>query len=102
MPKSPPVLPVKLSDMREADEYAVEAQKIKDVFLEEKAKPKSLSKKEKAQVGPVMSMREKILRLSLFPNVFMKSGPHRTFAHIEASAESDFTRKVKKDEVPQD
>jgi hypothetical protein len=68
--KSTPTVPVKLSDIRETDEYEAEAQRIKDVYLEEKAKPKKLSKKEKANVGPVMSMREKILMLSLFPNVY--------------------------------
>ena len=100
--KAPPTIPVKLSDIRETDEYAAEAQKIKDEYLEEKSKPKTLTKKEKAQVGPEPSMREKILRLSLFPNIFVKSGPHRTFEKIEASAESDYTRKVRKDIIPQD
>jgi hypothetical protein len=100
--RTPPVFKVTLSDIREKDEYEAEAQKIKDVYLEEKSKPKTLSKKERAQVGPEPSMREKILRLSLFPNIFVKSGPHRTFEAIEASAESDYTRKVKKDQVPQD
>ena len=64
--KKPTVIPLKLSDVRETDEYEAEANKIKDVYLEKRYRPKP------GNVGPVHSLREHILRMSLFPNVFNK------------------------------
>ena len=58
-----PVIPVKLTDIREEDEYITEANKIKDVYLDKPYKMKP------GNVGPVMSLREQILRRSLFPSV---------------------------------
>ena len=62
--KHPPVLPVKLTDVREIDEYHAEAAKIRDVFLEKIPKPVK-----RGNVGPARSMREHILMMSLFPNI---------------------------------
>ena len=62
--KKPDVVPVKLSDVRETDEYEAEAQKIKDVYLDKPYKMKP------GNVGPVKSLREHILSMSLFPSVF--------------------------------
>ena len=61
-----PVVPVKLTDVREIDEYHAEAQKIKDVYLAKEPKVKP------GNVGPYKTMRERILAMSLFPNVFNK------------------------------
>ena len=58
-----PVIPIKLTDIREEDEYITEANKIKDVYLDKPHKMKG------GNVGPVMSLREQILRRSLFPSV---------------------------------
>lgn len=63
-----PVIPVKLTDIRETDEYHAEAQKIKDVYL---AKDKGAPNKP-GMVGPYKTMRERILAMSLFPNIFNK------------------------------
>lgn len=62
--KKPETIPVKLSDVREMDEYEAEANKIKDVYLDKPVKMKP------GNVGPVKSLRERILAASLFPNVF--------------------------------
>lgn len=58
-----PVIPIKLTDIREEDEYIAEANKIKDVYLDKPHKMKP------GNVGPAPLLREKILRLSLFPSV---------------------------------
>ena len=62
--KRVPVVPVKLSDVRETDEYEAEAQRIRDVYLEKPVQMKP------GNVGPVHSLRERILSMSLFPNVY--------------------------------
>ena len=64
--KKTPVIPVKLSDVRETDEYEAEAQRIKDMYLDKPYKMKP------GNVGPVHSLRERILSMSLFPNIFNK------------------------------
>ena len=64
--KKTPVVPVKLSDVRETDEYEAEAQRIKDVYLD---KPHEMKP---GNVGPVHSLRERILSMSLFPNIINK------------------------------
>lgn len=73
-PLKVPVLPIKLSDVRETDEYHVEAAKIRDMYLEKPAKMK------KGNVGPCPSLRERILSMSLFPNIYnarhLKPGPN--------------------------
>jgi hypothetical protein len=63
-----PVLPVKLTDIREIDEYHAEANKIKDVYL---AKDKGAPNKP-GNVGPYKTMRERILAMSLFPSIYNK------------------------------
>jgi hypothetical protein len=61
-----PVLRVKLTDVREKDEYHVEAEKIRDVYLDDhKGAPLR-----PGNVGPYMSLRERILSVSLFPNLY--------------------------------
>ena len=98
MPKTP-VIPVKLTDIREKDEYIAEAERIADEHKLEAKKERLRRKLEAQQVGPVESMRERILKMSLFPSVFMKAAPHRTFGKkIRTSGmESDNLRRVKDD-----
>ena len=62
--KRVPVVPIKLSDVRETDEYAAEAAKIRDVYLDKPYKMKP------GNVAKVHTLRERILCMSLFPNVF--------------------------------
>lgn len=64
--KKPTVIPLKLSDVRETDEYEAQANRIKDVYLDEPYRQKP------GNVGPARSLREKILSMSLFPNVINK------------------------------
>jgi len=66
MAKRTPVIPITLTDVREMDEYHAEAAKIKDMYLDKPYKPKPGS------MGPVKSLREHILSMSLFPNVYNK------------------------------
>lgn len=61
-----PVLPIKLTDVRETDEYQAEANKIRDVY---KNKDKGAPNKP-GMVGPYKTMRERILAMSLFPNIY--------------------------------
>jgi hypothetical protein len=61
-----PVLPVKLTDVREMDEYIAEAAKIRSVYLDDhKGAPLR-----PGNVGPYMSLRERILSVSLFPSIY--------------------------------
>jgi hypothetical protein len=76
--KKPAVLPIKLTDVREIDEYQAEANKIKDVYLDKPYKMKP------GAVAPAESLREHILRMSLFPNVFDPRAHHRTFKGVPA------------------
>ena len=69
--KKPEVVPLKLSDVRETDEYEAEANKIKDVYLDKPYKPKP------GQVGPVKSLREHIMSMSMFPNVYNRASVSR-------------------------
>lgn len=89
-----PVIPIKLSDVREMDEYEVEANKIKDVYLDKPAKGKP------GNVAPVESLRERILRMSLFPSVFSAKQHHRTFGSIvteDDDAENYMRKRTKKE-----
>lgn len=79
--KKTPVVPVKLTDIREEDEYIAEANKIKDVYLEKPVKPKP------GNVGPALSLRERILSMSLFPNIFRPEQHHRTFKNVKTDDE---------------
>lgn len=65
------VVPLKLSDVRETDEYEAEANRIKDVYLEKPYKMKP------GGVGPVKSLREHILSMSMFPNVYNRESVSR-------------------------
>jgi len=67
MPKTR-TIPVKLSDVREMTDYDERAARIKDEFLDAKKPARSTG----PQVGPAMSMRQRILALSLFPNLYNK------------------------------
>jgi hypothetical protein len=62
-----PTIPVKLTDVREMDEYNAEAAKIRDVYLNRHDKGAPLNP---GNVGPYMSLRERILSVSLFPNIY--------------------------------
>jgi antibiotic biosynthesis monooxygenase (ABM) superfamily enzyme len=70
------VIPITLSDVRATDEYQAEANKIKDVYLDKPHKMKPGS------VAPAPTLRERILRMSLFPNVFNAPAHHRSFEHV--------------------
>ena len=95
--KKTPVIPIKLTDVREEDEYITEANKIKDVYLE---KPHVMKK---GNVGPVHSLRDRILAMSLFPSVYLHKPTHRTFTAMAADPEdvSHLMRKRTKKEVEQ-
>ena len=72
MPRTP-VIPLKLTDIREKDEYIAEAERIADEHKVAKREKGMKDKHAKLVTEPVMSLREKILRISLFPNVFNKA-----------------------------
>ena len=72
MPRTP-TIPVKLTDIREKDEYIAEAERIRDEHRVNKRDEARKAKSAKLVTEPVMSLREKILRISLFPNVFKKA-----------------------------
>ena len=76
-----PTIPIKLTDVREQDEYITEANKIKDVFLDKEPKLKA------GTVAPVKSLREHIMAMSLFPNVYRPEQHHRTFAHVRTEGD---------------
>ena len=62
----PHTIPVKLTDIREKDEYIAEAEKIRDVYLDDhKGAPLR-----PGNVGPYASLRERILSVSLFPSIY--------------------------------
>ena len=90
-----PVLPIKLTDVREEDEYITEANRIKDMYLD---KPHVMKK---GNVGPVKSLRDHIMAMSLFPSVYMAQPTHRTFSKVKADTEdpSHLMRKRTKKEV---
>lgn len=69
--KATPTIPVKLTDIREKDEYIAEAEVIRDEYLSAK-QDKLRQKKTGSQVGPALTMRQRILALSLFPNLYNK------------------------------
>lgn len=60
------VIPITLTDVRETDEYQAEANKIKDMYLDKPYRPKP------GMVGKAQSLREQILSMSLFPNIYNK------------------------------
>jgi hypothetical protein len=93
--KAVPVIPIKLTDVREEDEYITEANKIKDVYLDKPYRPKA------GNVGEVKSLREHILAMSLFPSVYMAQPTHRTFSKMKADTEdpSHLMKKRSKKEV---
>ena len=73
MGKKTPVLPVKLTDIREKDEYIAEAERIAD---EHKVAKRDEAKKKmhaKMITERTPSLRERILQISLFPNVYNKA-----------------------------
>ena len=72
MPRTP-VIPIKLTDIREKDEYIAEAERIADEHKVTKREKKMKERHAKLVTEPVMSLREKILRMSLFPNIFNKA-----------------------------
>jgi len=71
MPRTP-VIPVKLTDIREKDEYIAEAERIADEHKVNKRDEARKKVSAKMVTEPVMSLRERILRISLFPNIFNK------------------------------
>lgn len=77
--KPVPVIPIKLTDVRETDEYIAEANKIKDQYLDKPPKMKM------GNVGKCETLRERILAMSLFPSVYMPILHHRTFKNVKAS-----------------
>ena len=79
--KATPVIPIKLTDVREEDEYITEANRIKDVYLD---KPHVMKP---GNVGPVSSLRDRILAMSLFPSVYMAQPTHRTFTKVKTDPE---------------
>ena len=87
--KAVPTIPIKLTDVREEDEYITEANKIKDLYLDKAPVMK------KGNVGPVKSLREHIMAMSLFPSVYMAQPTHRTFSKMKADTE-DPTHMMKK------
>ena len=93
--KAVPVIPIKLTDVREEDEYITEANKIKDMYLD---KPPVMKK---GNVGECKSLREHIMAMSLFPSVYMAQPTHRTFKSVKADTEdpSHLMRKRTKKEV---
>ena len=95
--KKTPVIPIKLTDIREEDEYITEANRIKDMYLD-KAPSMKLG-----DVAPAISLREKILAMSLFPSVYRPEPTHRTFSKMKADPEdvSHLMRKRTKKEREQ-
>jgi hypothetical protein len=71
MPKTP-VIPVKLTDIREKDEYIAEAEKIADEHKVAKRDEKKKAKHAKMITERTPSLRERILQISLFPNIYNK------------------------------
>jgi len=45
------------------------------------------------QVAPVATLRERILSMSLFPNIHQRPAHHRTFGNIMAETPADLTEK---------
>ena len=101
MPKTP-VIPVKLTDIREKDEYIAEAERIADEHKLAAKKEKLRARLAAEETGPVADIRQKILMMSLFPNVFLRPQPHRTFGKKlkTSGAEGDYLRRVTGDIVP--
>jgi hypothetical protein len=69
MPRRPPVKKV----TKDIDDVEKPAADIKKMYEEEKERPvllKHLKAQQKGNVGPTQDIREYILRLSLFPNIF--------------------------------
>lgn len=87
--KAVPVIPIKLTDVREQDEYITEANKIKDMYLDKPPKMKL------GNVGDCVTLRDHIKAMSLFPSVYMNQPTHRTFSNIKADTE-DPTHLMKK------
>lgn len=88
MPK-PAVIPIKLTDVREEDEYISEANKIKDMYLDKPYQTKP------GNVGKVQSLREHIMAMSLFPSVYRPEPTHRTFSKVKAEM-ADPDRQMRK------
>ena len=72
MPKIP-VIPLKLTDIRAKDEYIAEAERIADEHKVAKREEPKKAKHAKAITAPEMTLRERILRISLFPNIYNKA-----------------------------
>ena len=86
--KAVPVIPIKLTDVREEDEYITEANKIKDMYLDKPPKMKP------GNVGKCETLREKILAMSLFPSVYMPVMHHRSFKNVKSNpADPDHTMR---------
>lgn len=66
------VIPIKLTDIREKDEYIAEAERIADEHKVAKREKAKKEKHAKMITEPEMSLRERILRISLFPNIYNK------------------------------
>ena len=93
--KAVPVIPIKLTDVREEDEYITEANKIKDMYLD---KPPVMKM---GNVGNCVTLRDHIKAMSLFPSVYMNQPTHRTFSKVKAdTADPDRTmrKRTKKEE----
>ena len=101
MPKDLVIL-IKLTDIREKDEYIAEAERIADEHKLEAKKEALRRRVAKEATAPEPTLREKILLMSLFPKTFLKPQPHRTFVKkvMTSGAESDYLRAVKGDIVP--
>ena len=76
--KAVPTIPIKLTDIREEDEYITEANRIKDMYLDKAPVMKM------GNVGNCVSLRDHIKAMSLFPSVYMNQATHRTFSKIKA------------------
>ena len=87
--KAVPTIPIKLTDVREEDEYITEANKIKDLYLD---KPPVMKP---GNVGNCVSLRDHIKAMSLFPSVYMNQPTHRTFTKM-ATATNDPDRQMRK------
>ena len=72
MPRTP-TIPLKLTDIREKDEYVAEAERIRDEHRVYKREKPHKEKRAKLITEPAPSLRERILRMSLFPNIFNKA-----------------------------
>lgn len=79
-----PVIPTNIKgDIRDIDYLEVNKRKISTQYEEEQKEKKFAKKHPKSDnVGPVASMRARILAMSLFPNIY-----NTRYVHSESGAE---------------